>query len=107
MATVGVRALKNGLTRYLRRTKLGEPIVVDSTPGTGSIGVSLVEVKIAGIKSDGIEQMLECILTRLLAQAFSRVTIPFHVFTLDGVSLTLQQGPVAADDQIEVFGDIS
>ena len=86
---------------------LCKPIVVDSTPGTGSIGVSLVEVKIAGITSDGIEQILECILTRLLAQAFSRVTIPFHVFTLDGVSLTLQQGPVAADDQIEVFGDIS
>ena len=28
MATVGVRELKNGLTRYLRRTKSGEPIVV-------------------------------------------------------------------------------
>jgi prevent-host-death family protein len=28
MATVGIRDLKNGLTRYLRRTKLGEEIVI-------------------------------------------------------------------------------
>lgn len=28
MATVGVRDLKNGLTQYLRRTKLGEEIVI-------------------------------------------------------------------------------
>ncbi len=83
------------------------PLVVDSTPGSGSIGISLVAVKITGIKDAAIEQILECILTAILRWALAQLTVPFNVFTLDGVSLTLQQGPVAAADQIEVFGDIS
>jgi hypothetical protein len=83
------------------------PVVVNSTPGTGSIGISVVQVKLAGIKDNSIEQILECILTRLLKWAFGQVTIPFNVFTIDGISLTLEQGPVAQDDQIEVFGDIT
>ena len=86
---------------------LCSPRVADPTPGTGSIGITLAQLKIGGIESTGIEQILECILTAILTWALSQVTIPFHVFTIDGIALTLQQGPIAADDQIEVFGDIS
>jgi hypothetical protein len=91
----------------LKLAVLCAPVVVDSTPCSGSIGISLVSVKVTGIKDDAIEQILECILTAILRGALAQVTVPFNVFTLDGVSLTLQQGPVAAADQIEVFGDIS
>jgi hypothetical protein len=83
------------------------PQVTDPTPGTGSIGISLVEVKITGIAPVGLEQILECILAAVLRWALSQLVIPFNVFTLDGVSLTLQQGPVAADNEIEIHGDIS
>jgi hypothetical protein len=83
------------------------PTVVDGTPGSGSIGITLVALKISGIGDAAVEQILECVLTAILRWALTQVTIPFNVFTLDGISLTLQQGPVADADQIEVFGDIS
>lgn len=83
------------------------PDVTDSSPGTGSIGVNLIEVKVSGIAPDAIEQILECILAALLRWAFAQVRVPFQVFTVGGVSLTLQEGPVAAEDQIEVRGDIT
>lgn len=91
----------------LNLAALCAPLVVDSTPGSGSIGITLAAVKVTGIKDAAIEQILECILTAILRWALGQVTVPFNVFTLDGVSLTLQQGPVAAADQIEVFGDIT
>ena len=83
------------------------PRVVNSAPGSGSIGISLVEVSVEGIQPVALEQIVECIVSALLTWALGQVTIPFNVFTLDGISLTLQQGPVAQDDQIEVFGDIT
>jgi hypothetical protein len=91
----------------LKLAALCTPKVVDSTPGTGSIGVTLLAVKVSGIAEAALEQILECILSAILRWALAQLIIPFNVFTLDGVSLTLQQGPVAAADQIEVFGDIS
>lgn len=83
------------------------PLVVDSTPGSGTIGISLIQLELTGIAPPGLEQIVECILTAVLRWALAQVVIPFNVFTLHGVSLTLQQGPVAADDEIEVRGDIS
>jgi hypothetical protein len=83
------------------------PVVVDSTPGTGSIGIQLVDLKVVGIEPTPLEQIVECILSAIVRWAFGQVKIPFNVFTIDGVSLTLQQGPLAQDDQIEVRGDIS
>ena len=83
------------------------PLVVDPTPGTGTIGIELVELEITGIAPDGLAEILDCILTAVLRGALEQVVIPFNVFTLDGISLTLQQGPLAAADQIEVWGDIS
>ncbi len=83
------------------------PVVTNSTAGTGTIGVSLVELELTGIAPPGLEQIVECILTAVLRWALAQVVIPFNVFTLHGVSLTLQQGPLAADNEIEVRGDIS
>jgi hypothetical protein len=83
------------------------PVVSDSTPGTGSIGVQLIDLKIVGIEPTPLEQIVECILSAIVRWAFDQVKIAFNVFTIDGVSLTLQQGPLAQDDQIEVRGDIS
>jgi hypothetical protein len=83
------------------------PVVVDPTPGTGTIGVELIQLKMTGITPVELEQIIECILTAVLRWAMAQAVVPFKVFTIDGVSLTLQQGPLAADDQIEVRGDIS
>ena len=83
------------------------PVVINSTPGSGTIGVSLVELELTGIAPPGLEQIVECILTAVLRWALAQAVIPFNVFTLHGVSLTLQQGPLAVDNEIEVRGDIS
>jgi hypothetical protein len=91
----------------LNLAALCAPDVVSSAPGSGSIGVSLLRVDITGIAPPALEEILECILTAVLRWALAQVIIPFNVFTLDGVSLTLQQGPLAVDNQIEVRGDIS
>lgn len=83
------------------------PVVSDPTPGTGSIGVQLIELKIVGVEPTALEQIVECVLTAVLQWALGQVKIAFNVFTIDGVSLTLEQGPLAQDDQVEVRGDIS
>jgi hypothetical protein len=83
------------------------PVVFDPTPGTGSIGVELLDLKIVGVEPTALEQIVECILSAVLRWALGQVKIAFNVFTIDGVSLTLEQGPLAQDDQVEVRGDIS
>jgi hypothetical protein len=91
----------------LTLSALCQPDIIDSSPGTGSIGISLLAVKVGGIAPPEIEQILECILAAVLRWALAQVRIPFQVFTIGGVSLTLQEGPLAEDDQIDVRGDIS
>ncbi len=66
MSTVGVKELKNQLTRYLRRTKHGEEIII--TERGRPIGV------IQPIQSEGKSASLETRLARLAAQGF--VTLP-------------------------------
>lgn len=83
------------------------PDVVDSSPGTGSIGIRLIAVQVDGIEPKPFEQILECILAAVLRWALAQVRVPFMVFTVGGVSLTLQEGPTAENDEIDVRGDIT
>ena len=83
------------------------PDVVDSSPGTGSIGIRLIAVQVDGIEPKPFEQILECILAAVLRWALAQVRVPFMVFTVSGVSLTLQEGPTAENNEIDVRGDIT
>lgn len=66
MSTVGVRELKNRLTRYLRQTKQGEEIVVTERGKPIALLMPIKAVKRAS--------SLEARLARLAAQG--RVTLP-------------------------------
>ncbi len=66
MSTVGVRELKNRLTRYLRRTKQGEEIVVTERGKPIALLMPIKAVKRAS--------SLEARLARLAAQG--RLTLP-------------------------------
>ena len=66
MGTVGVRELKNGLTRYLRRTKHGEEIIVTERGKPIAL--------LTPIKSAKHARSLEARLAALAAQGW--VTLP-------------------------------
>ena len=66
MSTVGVRELKNRLTQYLRRTKLGDEIVVTERGKP----IALIQP----IQSTERAASLDARLARLAAQGF--VTLP-------------------------------
>ncbi len=61
MGTVGVRELKNGLTRYLRRTKHGEEIIVTErgkpiallTPIKSAKQARSLEARLAALAAQG------------------------------------------------------
>ena len=61
MSTVGIKELKNRLTRYIRRTKLGEEIVVTErgkpvallTPIRGTGAAQSLEAKLASLAARG------------------------------------------------------
>ena len=106
-ATRGGNKGSHEIDLLLNLAALCAPQVANPAPGVGTIGVNLVKLEITGIAPAGLEQILECILTAVLRWALSQLIFPLNVFTLDGVSLTLQQGPLAAENQIEVRGDIT
>ncbi len=62
MSTVGVRDLKNGLTRYLRQTKRGEEIVVTERgrpvaviqPIRGVTKSEKLETRLAALAAEGL-----------------------------------------------------
>lgn len=82
MSTVGVKELKDQLTRYLRRTKQGEEVII--TERGKPIGV------IQPIQSAGRPASLEARLARLAAQGF--VTLPTRK-PLKRVRLAKVSGP--------------
>ena len=90
MSTVGIRELKNRLTRYLRQTKQGEEIVVTERGKPIAL--------LTPIKSAKRATSLEARLAKLAAQG--RVTLPTRK-PLKGVRAVRIAGPPISRTVIE------
>ncbi len=86
---------------------LGEIVPTFLGPGNGFISFKVDSVKLPGIKPDGLEAVLECLLRMILAAALGNIMLPFQALSVGAFTLTLQQGPEIADNQMKVFGDIT
>jgi hypothetical protein len=84
---------------------LCEPIVISSTPGTGSIGIKLKQVKIVGLPQS-VEAILESIALAILQFALAAVHIPFNTMTVGAFVFQLVSGPQANNDRLYVRGNV-
>ena len=75
-------------------------------PGTGFITFQLINVRIPGIKPEGLESVIDCIIRMMLNALLENVQLPFHVLSAGVFQLILEQGPTIDQDQVEVWGDI-
>jgi hypothetical protein len=75
-------------------------------PGTGFITFQVLNVSIPGIKPEGLEMVVDCIIRMMLNALLENVQLPFHVLSAGAFQLILEQGPTIDQDQVEVWGDI-
>jgi hypothetical protein len=94
------------LTTELKLFALGHPEVSVFGPGSGEIRLSLDKLEIVDIEPDSLETVLECLLLMMLRAALLNFKLPFSAFTIEFITLVLKNGPLIADDQVKVFGDV-
>ncbi len=75
-------------------------------PGTGYITFQVLNVRIPGIKPEGLESVIDCLIRMMLNALLENVQLPFHVLSAGVFQLILEQGPTIDQDQVEVWGDI-
>jgi hypothetical protein len=85
---------------------VGEPSVVTSGPGVGSVGLELDQVEIVDITPDSLEELLECLVRMLLQSALNRARMPLKLISAGAFQLVLTNGPEISDDQVKIWGDI-
>ena len=84
---------------------LCHPVVVNSAPGTGQIGVAVDQVEIVDIQPGGLESILECLILMVLQGALGAMRLPFNTITAGAFGLILLAGPLAEEDQVKVRGN--
>lgn len=84
---------------------LCEPMVVSSTPGTGSIGIKLKQIEIVDLPPP-FEDIAEFILFPILKFALANVHIPFNTMTVGAFVFQLLQGPLADQNLLKLRGTV-
>lgn len=75
-------------------------------PGTGFIGLEVLDIRIPAIQPKGFEAVIECLIRMMLNGALANVQLPFHAISAGAFRLILEQGPTIDKDEVEVWGDI-
>ena len=81
------------------------PVVTNSSPGTGQIGINLNKVEIDGLPSGLLGGIISSLILLLLQGVFANVHIPFNTITAGAFGLILLVGPTAETDQFKVRGN--
>ncbi|HVC13237.1 MAG TPA: hypothetical protein VND62_00080 [Acidimicrobiales bacterium] len=91
----------------LRVIAIAHPSGVYVSPGVGHITFHVDEVLIPDIEPVTLRAVLDCLLEMTLNAVLSSVQLPFNIIDVDFFKIILEEGPTIADDQIELWGDIS
>lgn len=75
-------------------------------PGTGYIGLEVLDIRIPAIQPKGFEAVIECLIRMMLSGALSGVQLPFHAISAGAFQLILEQGPSIDMDEVQAWGDI-
>lgn len=84
----------------------GKPTVQYYGPGVGEVGLQIDDIRIPDIKPDSLAAILECVIRMILQAVLANIRLPFHALTMGAFSLILVRGPVLADDQVKLYGDV-
>ncbi|HEY6344858.1 MAG TPA: hypothetical protein VIY49_25455 [Bryobacteraceae bacterium] len=85
---------------------LGTPTSQYSGPGTGSIGLQVLDVRIPAIQPEKFEAIIDCLIRMLLNAVLANVQLPFHALSLGAFTLILEAGPEIDNHEVEVWGSI-
>ena len=85
----------------------GRPDVVTFGMGNGEIRLLLEQIEIVDIRPDELESVIECLILMMLRAALQNFVLPFGALSLEFITLVLKNGPLIADDQLKVWGDVA
>jgi hypothetical protein len=86
---------------------VGHPVSRFFSPGVGDISFAVDAVSVQGVKPDSLGALLDCLVRMMLNAFLGDVRLPFDLIDAGFFKLALEEGPLVADDQITLRGDVS
>jgi hypothetical protein len=86
---------------------IADPVSVYFGPGTGYVSFHVDQVLLPGVAPESLQAVLDCLLRMILNAVLASVQLPFNTVDAGFVKLMLEAGPTIADNQIEIWGDVS
>lgn len=93
-ATLAVLAIAHPVSQYFG-------------PGVGDITFHVDQVLLPDVAPPALRLVLDCLIEMILNAVLAEVQLPFTVIDAGFIKLALEAGPTVADNQIELWGDIS
>jgi hypothetical protein len=86
---------------------IANPVVTYFSPGVGFIAFKVDEVLLPDVEPKSLQAVLDCLIRMVLNALLQSVQLPFSIIDAGFVKLALEAGPTIANDQIEIWGDVS
>ncbi len=86
---------------------IAHPVSHYFSPGVGYVTFHVDQVLLPGVAPPSLQAVLDCLLEMILNALLSSVQLPFDIIDAKFVKLALEAGPAIADDQIQIWGDVS
>jgi len=91
----------------LKVVAIAHPTSVYFSPGVGHVTFHVDEVLIPDIEPVSLRSVVDCLIEMILNGLLSSVQLPFDIIDVDFFKIILEEGPTIADNQIELWGDIT
>jgi hypothetical protein len=86
---------------------IADPVGHYFSPGVGYVSFHVKQVLLPEVAPASLRAVLDCLLEMILNGLLTHVQLPFDIIDAGFVKLALEAGPTIADDQIEIWGDVS
>jgi hypothetical protein len=86
---------------------IADPVSRYFSPGVGDVSFHVDQVLIPEIAPPSLQAVIDCLVRMILNAVLSGVQLPFNIIDAGFVKLILEAGPTIADNQIEIWGDVS
>jgi hypothetical protein len=86
---------------------IANPVSQYFSPGVGYVSFHVDQVLVLDVAPPSLQAVLDCLLEMILNALLSGLQLPFNIIDAGFVKLILQAGPTVADNQIQMWGDVS
>jgi hypothetical protein len=86
---------------------IADPVGHYFSPGVGYVSFHVKQVLLPDVVPTSLQAVLDCLLEMILNALLAHVQLPFDIIDASFVKLALEAGPTIANDQIEIWGDVS